>query len=363
MTYKTIIRSLITALLVSTQALATDENLSIQYNDWDAVLKATVLDTGRSTRAVGKRDRSQPGTRLTKTNPRMTRNEGNRVFYHALGDDNRTYIRQLVTELAAIPTVAPIEDFPANEQLAYWLNLRNAAVYSMIADIYPETRLESFHEENWGRKWIKMGQQQLSVADIETYVMSKWDDPLVFYGFYQGHIGGPNLRRNAFTGNNVWSELKANAREFVRSLRGVQFRYGKLYVSKHYEDYQPVFTDLGVKLRTHLAEHAGPEMTQRIHSTEDVKADIEDWYIADLHNGHLGLTSSANTNTAGFVDALHRGGISSTQIAYLDDRMTVSVARFPPHVVQLLQRMVEDGRHLRTPNVSVEQIKENTGEK
>ncbi len=330
--------------------------LSIQYDDWDTVLKATVLDTGTSQRTIGKRTRTQPGTRLTKTNNKMTRNEANRVFYHAMGDKNRADVRAIVDSLAAVPNQVPLNLFPADEQLAYWLNLHNAAVYSMLADIYPETNLKSFHRKNWGRKWIKVGKDFLSVAEIESKIMTRWQDPLVFYGFYQGHIGSPNLRREAYSGANVWQQLRANAREFIRSLRGLQVRHGKLHVSSMYEQYQPLFGDMGVKLRTHLAEYAGLELSSHIHAIEKVKPSISDWNIADLHNGHLGLTSSANSNSAGLVDALHQGDASSAQIAFIDDRLAGSQSRFPAHVVQFLHRLVKDERHLRTPNISIEEV-------
>ncbi len=346
----------VAVLLISTVAQAEKQpDLAIQYGDWDAVLKATVLDTGVSKRTVGKRTRTQPGTRLTKTNNKMTRNEANRVFYHALGDGNRAEIRAIVDSLAAIPDQVPLNLFPDNEQLAYWLNLHNAAVYSMLADVYPETNLKSFHRKNWDRRWIKVGEKLLSVADIENTIMTRWHDPLVFYGFYQGHIGSPNLRREAYSGGKVWQQLRANAREFIRSLRGLQVRNGKLHVSSMYAKYQPLFGDVGVKLRTHLAEYAGMELTPHIHAIEKVKPSISDWNIADLHNGHLGLTSSANTNSAGLVDGLRRGRFPSDQIAFLDDRLAGSQSRFPAHVVQFLHRLVKDERHLRTPNVSVEE--------
>jgi len=343
-------------LLASTMVQAERQpELSIQYGDWDAVLKATVLDTGISTRSVGKRTRTQPGTRVTKTNDKMTRNEANRVFYHALGDGNKAQIRSLVDSLASVPTEAPLDLFPADEQLAYWLNLHNAAVYSMLADAYPETNLKSFHRKNWDRKWLNVGGDLLSVADIERNIMARWQNPLVFYGFYQGHIGSPNLRREAYTGGKVWQQLRSNAREFVRSLRGLQVRHGKLHVSSMYEEYEVLFGDVGIKLRTHLAEYAGMDLTPHIHAIEKVKPSISDWNIADLHNGHLGLTSSANTNAAGFINAI-AAGTDPNRVAYLQDRIAGGKNRFPAHVVQFLHRLVKDERHLRTPEVSVEEV-------
>ncbi|SDE57685.1 DUF547 domain-containing protein [Kordiimonas lacus] len=330
--------------------------LSISYADWDAVLKQTVMDTGRSDRKPASRVKTAPASRLTKTNPNPTRLEANRVFFHALGEDNKAYIAAIVDSLSRVPDSVPLREFSPNEQLAYWLNLHNATAYSLIADEYPESNLKGFHKDNWHRKVLTVAGKRWSLADIEVYIVNRWQDPRVLYGFYQGTIGGPNLRREAYTAQNVWANLEDNAREFINSLRGIQLWDGGARVSTLYADYAILFPDFDRQLKAHLMRFTDVRMTSLIANLDQFEPEIEDWYIADLYNGHLGLTTSANTNPARIVLATASNPNASPQDIAAIIRKTASSGKYPRHVQEFLTELVERKRHLREAEVQIEEL-------
>ncbi|MFC4348812.1 DUF547 domain-containing protein [Kordiimonas lipolytica] len=343
------------ALLFAHPALA-EEKLSISYADWDMVLKETVMDTGRSDRKPAARIKTAPASRLTKTNPNPTRLEANRVFFHALGDSNKAYVAAIVDGLSRVPDDVPLTEFSPDEQLAYWLNLHNATAFTQIAQVYPQSNLKGFHKENWTRKILTVAGKRMSLKDIETYVVNHWQDPRVLYGFYQGTIGGPNLRREAYTAQNVWANLEDNAREFVNSLRGIQLWDEGARVSTLYANYASLFPDFDRNLKAHLMRYTDVRMTSLIANLSTFEPDISDWYIADLYNGHLGLTTSANTNPARIVLATASNPNASPQDIAAIIRKTSSSGKYPRHVQEFLTELVERKRHLREAEVGIEEL-------
>jgi len=347
---------LTTVIVLAAGPTLAEEKLSINYADWDAVLKQTVMDTGKSDRKPAARIKTAPASRLTKTNPNPTRLEANRVFFHALGKDNKAYVTAIVDSLSTLPDDTPLAEFPQNEQLAYWLNLHNATAFSLIANDYPQSNLKKFHEKNWHRKVLTVAGKRLSLSDIETYIVNRWQDPRVLYGFYQGTIGGPNLRREAYTAQNVWANLEDNAREFVNSLRGIQLWDEGARVSTLYTNYASLFPDFDRNLKAHLMRYTDVRMTSLIANLSTFEPDISDWYIADLYNGHLGLTTSANTNPARIVLATASNPNASPQDIAAIIRKTSSSGKYPRHVQEFLTEIVERKRHLREAEVGIEEL-------
>ena len=81
---------------------------------------------------------------------------------------------------------------------------------------YPRQNLKRlFRGKNsmFEKKLLTVAGVPLSLNDIQfTILKQNYDsNPLVIYGLYQGIIGGPNIRKTAYTGANVWRALENNA--------------------------------------------------------------------------------------------------------------------------------------------------------
>ncbi len=333
-------------------ATAQSSSITIDYSDWTAVLKESVLPTGRSDRRPSFSVNSQSGTRIktVSNGSRLTRLEANRVFFHALEKKHMVYLRKLRASLERLPSEIPLTDLSDNEQLAYWLNLHNVTVYLMVAEIYPVTRLKNFVREGWPKKRLTIEGKAWSLADIERYVVARWKDPRVIYGFYNGAIGGPNLRREAYSGDTVWASLEKNGMEFVNSLRGLNFRGNTAKASTLFSLLRPIFTDFDTELVRHLEPYADPQVLKRLEQVRRITTDVTDWAIADIYNGRMARGTPSAGNSAAFVIGL---GEDAQQLG----GKVRSLSRFPPHVQKLLLDInTRNLKRKRKGKVTVEEI-------
>jgi len=298
-----------------------DSNFTINYADVDAILGAMVVDTGRSTREKLPPQRASTGTRLQTKVKRTTANEANRFYFEEFSE-NEEYtemLEELLASLESIPDEIPLDQFNRDEQLAYWLNLYNIAILTKLVDIYPERNLKqellgnrSILEE----KFINVSGVPLSLHDIQNTIL-RWnydDNPLVIYGLYQGNIGGPNIRRWAYTGESVQKDLVANAKEFVNSNRGTYYSGSgdEFHVSSFYARNLGYFDNRASTLRAHILRYLeGPQVAQ-LENAGRIVADIDDWTITDVYG------SSQTQRVGGSLvhsGAAMQGAVVSTGIA------------------------------------------------
>ena len=219
--------SLVIALAVPVSALPygdTDRSdYVIDYTDLSMILNGSVLDMGPSTHKPPKhRTVKFTGTRMQIGNFLKTRQEGNRVMMHGFEEPERAYLHKIRDELLDVPNQLPLSALSRNEQLAYWLNLHNIIVLAEIAEQYPVTNIKPFFDASdlgalVNQKRFSLNGDMISLADIQNHVITYWSDPLVIYGFYLGAVGTPNIRTTAYTGTNIYDELRDNAVDFVNS--------------------------------------------------------------------------------------------------------------------------------------------------
>jgi hypothetical protein len=306
-----------------------DSNFTIKYDDVDTILKTMVVDVGRSSRDKAQEVRAKTGTRM-KTKVKVdTAREGNRFYFEAF-DDNAKYqeaIHNVRLSLESIPSQVPLEAFNRKEQLAYWLNLYNITVLDQLVQIYPERNLK---KEVAGRNSIfdaplvTVSGVQLSLSDIQHRILATNynNNALIMYGLYQGIIGGPNIRRTAYTGENVDRLLQDNAEEFVNSNRGTQARDDEFKVSSLYDRNRQYFPDFDADLKQHLMRYIeGPERTA-LNSATRLDPDIDDWTITDVYGTMTTIGGSFADNKAAMLDS-----VSSVQPA--DDKFAGALATIP----------------------------------
>lgn len=264
----------------------------IDYSDLDIVLRGSVLDMGPSTHAPPKKVKVKyTSSRIQIGNLSKTRNEGNRVLFHAFNDRDVQALVAMRDSLLSVPSDLPLTALSRNEQLAFFLNLHTVIVLAEVAEQYPITNLEPLF--NYGNADAFVNQQRfevsgtkVSLADIQKHVVENWQNPLVMYGFYFGAIGTPNIRTEAYTADTVFDQLRENARNFVNSMRGTQiWEPNALQVSEYYETMQSLFPAFASDVRSHIHQYARGSLARRMGATRDIEPVISDWNIADLYNG------------------------------------------------------------------------------
>ena len=355
-----------------------DSRFSINYSDVDAILRYMVLDVGRSTREVSEPARAKTGTRMKAKVSRKTSTEGNRFYFEEF-KDNEEYqaaLHNVRLALEGIPGRMPLENFNRTEQLAYWLNLYNIALIDELVKLYPEKDLE---KELVGRKSIlddkilNVAGVPLSLDDIQFTILAQNypGDPRIMYGLFQGVIGGPNIRKRAYTGENVYRYLEDNAREFVNSNRGTYSRNGDFEVSSLYERNSHYFPNFDADLKQHLTRYIEGRERNDLLAANTLDPDIDDWTIADVYGTQQQIGGSFSDSQAALLDAVKTqqpgpdGGATAPISASFSAASSSVLAKSPnleefsPEILNqlnTLKQKEEAANLLREGRVTVEEI-------
>jgi len=276
-------------------------NTTINHRYWDAFLKKTVLFTGPSIREYQSAHTAITGSHLKSGHESRLRLEGNKVFFSQFSDNHIKIVREYRKGLEELARVYDITEFPRKEQLAFWLNLHNAVVIETLGDNYPVRKPSKLFLKTQGAKFndakiVEISGGKLSLREIrEDIVFANWNNPVVFYGFFQGDIGSPSIQRSAYSAENLDGLLASNANEFVNSLRG----YSAGRVSKHYEIMAPYYFE---NFETDLEDHLKPFMRGEVlkefekHGVTGI-ARYED-EISDLSGGRANVSTMSNVTIA-----------------------------------------------------------------
>jgi hypothetical protein len=284
----------------------------LNYDDLTAMLDTVVVDVGRSDRSKAPPTQAKTGTRAQVKINRATINEGNRFYFETFVDNeaNKQAINATQKGIENATSEVGLENFSRNEQLAYWLNLYNATVLNEIVKVYPQRDLEKLmYGKNsiLSQKLLTVEGVLLSLDDIQfTILRNNYNgDPLILYGLYQGIIGGPSIRKTAYTGANVYDALAANAREFVNSNRGTASESSKKFrVSSFYERNRAFFPNFEADLTAHILEYVEGDERAALQSAGTIKPDISDWTVTDLGGTRRVIGGSFSDSNAALMGSV-----------------------------------------------------------
>ena len=341
-----------------------ESRLTINYTDLNSLLEAVVLDTGRSNRKKASSSQTQTGTRMKVSVNRATVNEGNRFYFEIFRDNekNQKTLRSIRTRLENIPAANSLEKFSRDEQLAYWLNLYNTTILDEIVKVYPKRDLEDLlvgKKSIMSKKTLMVAGVPLSLNDIQfTILRLNYDNnPLIIYGLYQGIIGGPNIRKIAYSGKYVYADLIENAMEFINSNRGTESKSKRTFrVSSLYERNEPFFINFDTDLTEHLLNYLEGDERVELQAATKIKADIDDWTVTDLFGSSRNLAGSLANSNAALVGAVT--GANSSRLASKAAGMT----RYSPEVLEHLNELNRKRAAERTGTVTIEELGQATGE-
>lgn len=330
---------------------------AINYDDYTYLLRASVLNAGRSSRAIAKAGKAKTGTRLKANINKLTALEGNRFLYESFKeDDHKHHFRNISESLQKVPSEVPLKLFSKDEQLAYWLNLYNATIIADIIDEYPIRKLEDFLTDSDSplkEKKLTVAGVKLSLNDIKYKIVPEkfGYSPVLIYGFYQGIIAGPNILNRAFTGETVWDELDRNATNFVNSNRGTYADIKKktFRVSSLYERDEVFFPNFDEDLNRHILQHLEGSMRYDLENAKRVRTNISNWKIADVYGTERQYGGGISNNAAALIDSAGRqeqiddsggyGNINLTVTSSFMAQRAVTFGRFSPEMVTKLKTM------------------------
>lgn len=362
---------------------------TIDYNDLTALLKIVVVDVGLSMRREAREAPEITGTRM-KPKVKKTANEGNRFYFETFEDneESQVFLRDIQDSLERLPAEVPLSYFSRDEQLAYWLNLYNVTVLNEIIAVYPKKNLKKLvtgKKSIFARKLLMVAGVPLSLDDIQfTILRQNYDNnPLIIYGLYKGIIGGPNIRKSAYTGADVHRALETNAYEFVNSNRGTYIRDEKTFrVSSLYARDGVYFPDFDSDLSQHLLQYLQGKEKPALQAASKIKPDINDWAVTDLGGSNQRIGGSFGDSRAALMDSVRgttpehtaqpmTGGGSAMSVTdgYGSTLMTAggqqrSLARIDPALLQVLHDLNEGrlAENQRSATVEIQDLEDSPAE-
>lgn len=177
--------------------------------------------------------------------------------FDASQDVGTKYLRQYADQLSK---TAPAT-LSGDDQLAFWLNLRNALVLAHLsgeagrANMKKDRGTPAAPGAAWTAKTVTVDGAELSIDDIERgVILANWKDPRIIYGLYQGAAGGPPMAAKAFRGDTVWVELDAAGKKYMTSSAGFELTKKSAEISAVFDWYgAELFGGDEAALRAHLA--------------------------------------------------------------------------------------------------------------
>jgi Protein of unknown function, DUF547 len=147
------------------------------------------------------------------------------VYYRALQVDRG----KLDGYVAQLGRAAP-DQLPRNDQIAFWLNAYNALVLKTVVDHYPiRGKSPAYPAKSirqvpgaFERVSHQVGGRRLTLDQIEQTILSRFNDPRLFFAIGRGSVGGGRLRSEAFAPARLESQLAEVAAECTSRAQCVQ---------------------------------------------------------------------------------------------------------------------------------------------
>ena len=139
---------------------------------------------------------------------------------------------------------ADLDSFDNNEKLAFYINAYNAYVIKNVLNQWPMS--SPLDNEGFFKvPKFKVAGEYLSLDELEYKHVFTIEPLLVHFGLVCAGLSCPNLITKAYTGDNVYRQLKENGRVFLRDTN--KNRLDKenktLYISEIFKWFKKVFTD------------------------------------------------------------------------------------------------------------------------
>jgi hypothetical protein len=161
--------------------------------------------------------------------------------------------------LAAVPEPA-FKAWDKKQQMAYLINLYNAATLKLVADHYPVKSIKDIGggKGPWKQPVVRLFGKQQTLDYIEHDLLRpKYKDPRVHFAVNCASIGCPALRAEAFQAAKLDAQMDEQARVFLRdsSKNRVDAKNKTLHLSEIFEWFKGDFTSKSGTLEKYIATY------------------------------------------------------------------------------------------------------------
>lgn len=192
-------------------------------------------------------------------NSRIDADGVTRIDYAAVSSADRELLTEYLRALQAVRH----DRLDRAEQLAFWLNLHNAAVVRLVLDHVIVRSPDDidlggpFADGPWEARVLTVMGEPISLSGIRRLALApSFQDPRWHYGLSDATLGGPLLPRNAFEGATVDRALEDAAIAFINHPRAVRAGDDELILNALWRRNRVDFGGDLASIRAHIALYA-----------------------------------------------------------------------------------------------------------
>lgn len=212
---------------------------------------------------------------------------------YAAWSDNPTDLRALddcVRDMAHTP-VSELrqQDGSGDAELAYWINLYNAATLRLVLSQYPVESIKDIGNlitSAWERNVVKVDGELLSLNAIENEIIRKrFAEPRIHFALNCAARSCPPLRAEAFVADRLDEQLEEQTARFLsdRGSNSVD-ESGRLHLSKIFDWYKSDFRETSGSVPAWVKPYL-PGFPDRPPDEVDWKANDYDWSLNEAPAG------------------------------------------------------------------------------
>ncbi|MEH6632365.1 MAG: DUF547 domain-containing protein [Halopseudomonas aestusnigri] len=207
-----------------------------------------------------------------------------RIAYHRISLNDRLVLRDFIEHLQSIP----VSKLNRQEQLAYWINLYNAATVQIVLDHMPVESIQDidispglFASGPWGKKLLRVEGEKLSLNDIEHGILRPgWKDPRIHYVLNCASLGCPDIPQIAITAKNSDNQLTFAAKHFIDHPRAITIpENNEAIVSSIYVWFKEDFGGSDAAILDHMRTYASKEKKKALMKVRSLESHRYDWNL------------------------------------------------------------------------------------
>jgi hypothetical protein len=139
-----------------------------------------------------------------------------RVDYSALRSDPR--LEGYLLSLSSVSR-ADFDGWNADQQIAYLINLYNAATLALVAGHYPVSSIKDigsgFSVSPWDKPVVRLFGKNTTLNAVETLLRRDYDEPRTHLALVRASKGSPPLRGEPYLAARLPAQLDDQARRFL----------------------------------------------------------------------------------------------------------------------------------------------------
>lgn len=183
-------------------------------------------------------------------------------------------------------TMADFQHWTREDQLAFLINVYNAATLQLIVDAYPVDSIKSLGslvKSPWSRETVVLFGKNISLDTLEHKIIRKnYAEPRIHFALVCAARGCPTLRNEAYQGVRLKEQLESQTKAFLTTpaKNRVEAEKKTLFLSPIFKWYKEDFETTSKSLVTFVAPYMGATEGATLEGYDVTYTDY-DWSLND----------------------------------------------------------------------------------